>query len=62
MLSVTGINRFYYLRANFLQELKSEEEQKSCYMREALNYFHKFWKEPFTYIKDGRYQNLNNQR
>lgn len=43
------------LRANLLQELKSEEEQKSCYMREALNYLHKFWKEAFTYIKDGRY-------
>lgn len=36
------------LRANLLQELKSEEEQKSCYMREALNYLHKFWKETFT--------------
>ncbi len=32
------------LRANLLQELKSEEEQKSCYMREKLlNYLHKFW-------------------
>ena len=48
------------LRANLLQELKSEEEQKSCYMREALNYLHKFWKEAFTYIKDGRYPISNN--
>lgn len=36
------------LRTNLLQGLKSEEEQKSCYMREALNYLHKFWKETFT--------------
>ena len=48
------------LRANLLQELKSEEEQKSCYMREALNYLHKFWNEAFTYIKDGRYPISNN--
>ena len=48
------------LRANLLQELKSEEEQKSCYMREALNYLHKFWNEAFTYIKDGRYPVSNN--
>ena len=48
------------LRANLLQELKSEEEQKSCYMREALNYLHKFWNETFTYIKDGRYPISNN--
>jgi transposase len=48
------------LRANLLQELKSEEEQKSCYMRDALNYFHKFWKETFAYIKDGRYPISNN--
>lgn len=48
------------LRANLLQELKSEEEQKSCYMREALIYLHKFWKEAFTYIKDGRYPISNN--
>ena len=48
------------LRANLLQELKSEEEQKSCYMREALNYLHKFWNEVFTYIKDGRYPISNN--
>lgn len=40
------------LRAKLLQELKSEEEQKSCYMREVQNYLHKFWKEAFTYIKD----------
>lgn len=45
---------------NLLQELRSEEEQKSCYMREALNYLHKFWKEAFTYIKDGRYPISNN--
>lgn len=48
------------LRANLLQELKSEEERKSCYMREALNYLHKFWNEAFTYIKDGRYPISNN--
>lgn len=48
------------LRANLLQELKSEEEHKSCYMREALNYLHKFWNEAFTYIKDGRYPISNN--
>ena len=48
------------LWANLLLELKSEEEQKSCYMREALNYLHKFWKEVFTYIKDGRYPISNN--
>ena len=48
------------LRVNLLQELKSEEEQKSCYMREALNYLHKFWNEAFTYIKDGRYPISNN--
>ena len=48
------------LRANLLQELRSEEEQRSCYMREALNYLHKFWKESFTYIKDGRYPISNN--
>ena len=48
------------LRANLLQELKSEEEQKSCYMREALNYLHKFWNEAFTHIKDGRYPISNN--
>ncbi len=29
-------------------------------MREALNYLHKFWKEAFTYIKDGRYPISNN--
>lgn len=45
---------------NLLQELKSEEEQKSCYMRETLNYLHKFWEEAFTYIKDGRYPISNN--
>lgn len=45
---------------NLLQELKNEEEQKSCYMREALNYLHKFWEEAFTYIKDGRYPISNN--
>ena len=38
------------LRANLLQELKSEEERKSCYMWEVLNCLHKFWKESFTYI------------
>ena len=48
------------LRANLLQELKSEGEHTSCYMREALNYLHKFWKEAFTYIKDGRYPISNN--
>ncbi len=48
------------MRANLLQELRSEEEQKSCYMHEALNYLHKFWKEAFTYIKDGRYPISNN--
>ena len=48
------------LWANLLLELKSEEEQKSCYMREALNYLHKFWNEAFTYIKDGRYPISNN--
>ena len=48
------------LRANLLQELKSEEVQQSCYMREALNYLHKFWKEAFTYIKDGHYPISNN--
>lgn len=48
------------LRANLLQELRGGEEQKSCYMREALNYLHKFWKEAFTYIKDGRYPISNN--
>lgn len=48
------------LRANLLQELKSGEEQKSCYMRETLNYLHRFWKEAFTYIKDGRYPISNN--
>lgn len=48
------------LRANLLQELKSEDNQQSCYMREALNYLHKFWKEAFTYIKDGRYPISNN--
>lgn len=48
------------LRANLLQELKSEEEHTSCYMREALNYLHKFWNETFTYIKDGRYPISNN--
>ena len=48
------------LRAKLLQELKSEEEQKSCYMREVQNYLHKFWKEVFTYIKDGRYPISNN--
>ena len=26
----------------------------------ALNYLHKFWKEVFTYIKDGRYPISNN--
>ena len=36
------------------------EEQKSCYMREALNYLYKFWKETFTYIKNGRYPISNN--
>lgn len=48
------------LRTNLLQGLKSEEEQKSCYMREALNYLYKFWKETFTYIKNGRYPISNN--
>lgn len=48
------------LRANLLQELKSEEEQKNFYMREVLNYLHKFRKETFTYIKDGRYPISNN--
>lgn len=48
------------LRAKLLQELKSEEEQKSCYMREVQNYLHKFWKEAFTYIKDDCYPILNN--
>lgn len=48
------------LRANLLQELKSEEEQKSCYMQEALNYLHKFWNEVLTYIKDSRYPISNN--
>lgn len=48
------------MRANLLQELRSEEEQKSCYMNEALNYLHKFWKEAFTNIKDGRYPISNN--
>ena len=50
------------LRANLLQELKSEEERKSCYMWEVLNCLHKFWKESFTYIniKDGRYSISNN--
>ncbi len=48
------------LRANLLQELRSEEEHTSCYMREALNYLHTFWKEAFTYIKDGRYPISNN--
>lgn len=48
------------LRANLLQELSSEDEPKSCYMSEALNYLHKFWKEAFTYIKDGRYPISNN--
>ena len=48
------------LRANLLQELKNDEGQKSCYMQETLNYLHKFWKEAFTYIKDGRYPISNN--
>ena len=48
------------LWANLLLELQSEEEQKSCYMREALNYLHKFGNEAFTYIKDGRYPISNN--
>ena len=50
------------LRANLLQEQKSEEERKSCYMWEVLNCLHKFWKESFTYIniKDGRYSISNN--
>ena len=48
------------LRANLLQELKSEEDQQSCYMQEVLNYLYKFWKEAFTYIKDGRYPISNN--
>jgi len=30
------------------------------YMREALNSLHKFWKEAFTNIKDGRYLLSNN--
>lgn len=47
-------------KGNLLQELKSEKEQKSCYMREALNCLHRFGKEAFTYIKDGRYPILNN--
>lgn len=41
------------LRANLLQELKTEEEQKKLYMPEVVNYLHKFRKEVFTYIKDG---------
>lgn len=48
------------LRANLLQELRGEDELKSCYMLEALNYLHKFWKEAFAYIKDGRYPISNN--
>ena len=44
------------LRANLLQELKSEEERKSGYMWEVINSRHKCWKDSFTYIKirDGR--------
>ena len=29
-------------------------------MREVLNYLHKFWKETFTYLKDGRCPISNN--
>ena len=48
------------LRANLLQKSKSEEEEKSCYMRDVLNYLHRFWKEAFTYIKDDYYPISNN--
>lgn len=48
------------LRANLLQELRGEDGLKSCYMLETLNYLHKFWKEAFAYIKDGRYPISNN--
>lgn len=43
-----------------LEKLKTEPENVSSYLKEAVNYLEKFWDEIFAYLKDGNYPIDNN--
>lgn len=43
-----------------LEKLKTEPENVSSYLKEAVNYLDKFWDEIFAYLKDGNYPIDNN--
>lgn len=48
------------LAVNLKMELYSDNELRSGYMTEALNYLKHFWKQLFAYIEDGEYPIDNN--
>ena len=43
-----------------MEKLKTEPENVSNYLKEAVNYLEKFWDEIFAYLKDGNYPIDNN--